>query len=551
MRAIISVANHEELVPFAQELAALHVTIYASSNTARILTAAGIPIHSLAEITGLPEAAHSPIELFHPAIYTAILAKHQEVDQWQQSSANGIAHIDIVISNLHPFQEDSSNRTTALADMISPFDAGHAALLRAAASNFTDVLVLTRPADYQPVLAELRATGGVSMTTRRRLAAVAFQHIATYDTQIATYLRSQDGDLFPEEMTLALHKVRELQHGENPHQSAVFYGWGRAGTPPTDASRGIAPPCDEELSKPLKAPQDQDVQQNMPPTIAGAAILQGRELSFKDILDIDAALNTVASFTSPTAVIINHTNPCGLACDDKLVEAYKRAHAGDPVAAYSGVVGFNRVVDKATAEEILPLFYECIIAPGYTPEALAILRQDSRLRILATCRPIGPYPLKARLDPCLLDMRRVSGGFLVQTPDYTDEQDISRHVVTERQPTFEELTDLLFAWKAVKHVKSNAIVLAKKLAIVGVGAGQTNRLYSVQIAVIRAGSRARGSVLASDAYFPFPDGIEAAAKAGVTAIIQPGGSNRDADIIRVANSYAIAMVYTGQRHFRH
>jgi len=544
MRAIISVANQEGLIPFARDLVTLRVEIYAASNTASALAAVGVPIHRLAELTGSAEHRDDPMELLHPALYSALLTPSQ------QEPAGGNHPIDMVVSNLQPFPEES-NHNAPLASVIDLHNIGNAALLRAAATNFTEVLVLTRPVDYQTVLGEWRTTGSVSMSTRRRLAATAFQHLATYDTQIATYLRSQDSDLFPDEMTLALHKVRELRYGENPHQSAVFYGWGRAGTPPADRTEGIALEGSEEARKPLKAPQAQEAHPNMPPTIAGAAILHGKELSFNSILDLDAALNTVASFTSPTAVIINHTNPCGLACDDQLVEAYKRAHAGDPVAAYSGVVGFNRVVDKATAQEMLPLFYQCVIAPGYTPEALAILQQDQNLRILATRRPIGPYTLKARLDPCLLDIRRISGGFLVQTPDYTDEQDISRQVMTERQPTFEELTDLLFAWKAVKHVKSNAIVLAKKLAIVGVGAGQTNRLYSVQIAVIRAGSRARGSVLASDAYFPFPDGIEAAAKAGVTAIIQPGGSIRDADIIRTANSYAIAMVFTGQRHYRH
>jgi phosphoribosylaminoimidazolecarboxamide formyltransferase/IMP cyclohydrolase len=550
MRAVISVANQEGLVPLVQELVDLGVVPYASASAASSLIAAGMPVRSLSEITGAADIVGGPGEMLHPALYAAILARRGEPGHRQQPTTGAIAPIDIVISNLHAIAEDGANRAMALADIVNPLDAGHVALLQAAASNFANVLVLTRPADYPTVLAEWRVTGSVSFSTRRHLAAIAFQHIATHDTQIAAYLRSQDNELFPDEMTLALRKVRELRHGENPHQSAVFYGWGRAGAPATGAPEGVMPASDA-VGKPRKAPPGQETHADIPPTIAGAVMLHGQELSFNHILDVDAALNTVASFTSPAAVIINHTNPCGLACDDQLVEAYKRAHAGDPVAAYGGVAGFNRVVDRATAEELVQLPYECIIAPGYTAEAMALLRQNQQLRILATGRPIGPYPLKARLEPGLLDMRRVSGGFLVQTPEYTDEQDISRQVVTERQPTFAELTDLLFAWKAVKHVKSNAIVLAKKLAIVGVGAGQSNRLYSVQIAVDRSGGRARGSVLAADAYFPFPDGIEAAAKAGVTAIIQPGGSIRDAEIIRVANSYAIAMIFTGQRHFRH
>ena len=288
------------------------------------------------------------------------------------------------------------------------------------------------------------------------------------------------------------------------------------------------------------------------PTVAGATMLQGKELSFNNILDLDAALNTVANFTAPTAVIIKHTNPCGLACDkEHLVEAYKRAHQGDTISAYGGIIGFNRAVDAATANELAPIFYEAIIAPGYEPEALEVLRKKKNLRLLSTNAVIGPPATKSAFAPWQLDVRRVSGGFLIQTPDLITEQELHCQVVTEREPTLEEVTDLLFAWKAVKHVKSNAIVLAKKLMVIGVGAGQTNRVYSVQIAVEKAGQRARGSVLASDAYFPFSDGVEAAAKAGVTAIIQPGGSIRDDEAVRMANRYAIAMLVTGQRHFRH
>ncbi|HEY7834714.1 MAG TPA: bifunctional phosphoribosylaminoimidazolecarboxamide formyltransferase/IMP cyclohydrolase, partial [Ktedonobacterales bacterium] len=268
----------------------------------------------------------------------------------------------------------------------------------------------------------------------------------------------------------------------------------------------------------------------------------------------DAALTAVASFTAPTAVIIKHTNPCGLACGDTLIEAYRHAHAGDPVSAYGGIIGFNRAVDEATAAELSSIFYEAIIAPGYAPEALALLRQKKNLRLLATGAPIGPAatpPAASAGDLYALDARRVSGGVLLQTPDIASEQEIQRQVVTEREPTFEEITDLLFAWKAVQHVKSNAIVLARRLSVVGVGAGQTNRVFSVEIAVQKAAGRARGAVLASDAYFPFPDGVEAACKAGVTAIIQPGGSIRDNEAIRMANHYGVAMLMTGVRHFRH
>jgi phosphoribosylaminoimidazolecarboxamide formyltransferase/IMP cyclohydrolase len=286
--------------------------------------------------------------------------------------------------------------------------------------------------------------------------------------------------------------------------------------------------------------------------VAGSEVLHGKELSFNNLLDLDSALTTVQSFTAPAIAIIKHTNPCGLACDDSLVEAYKRAHSGDPISAYGGIIGSNRRLDEATAHEISQLFYEAIIAPEFTPGALAILRKKKNIRLLATHTPIEPKSINTQaLHAGHPDVRSVSGGLLLQTPDAVGEREAEYNVVTDRDPTLEEVTDLMFAWKAVRHVKSNAIVLAHKLMLVGVGAGQMNRVTSVQLAVEKAADRARGSVLASDAYFPFADGVETAAKAGVTAIIQPGGSVRDEETIRMANHYAIAMIFTGRRHFRH
>ena len=282
-------------------------------------------------------------------------------------------------------------------------------------------------------------------------------------------------------------------------------------------------------------------------TVADAEVLHGKELSFNNLLDLDGALAAAQSFTAPTIAIIKHTNPCGLSCDETLAEAYKKAHAGDPISAYGGIVGSNRPIDAATAQEISQLFYEAVIAPEFTAEALEILRKKKNIRLLATHRPIEPVGTGIGR----LDVRSVSGGLLLQTPDAVGERDVAYNVVSEREPTFDEVTDLMFAWKAVRHVKSNAIVLAHKLSLVGVGAGQMNRVTSVQIAVEKASNRAHGAVLASDAYFPFSDGVETAAKAGVTAIIQPGGSIRDEETIRMANHYAIAMIFTGQRHFRH
>jgi len=288
------------------------------------------------------------------------------------------------------------------------------------------------------------------------------------------------------------------------------------------------------------------------PTIAGSEVLHGKELSFNNLIDLDAALAAASSFTAPTVVIIKHTNPCGLACDDVLADAYKKAHTGDPISAFGGIIGSNRVIDAATASQIHQLFYEAIIAPDYTPEALQILREKKNLRLLATHCPIEPKGINSQtLTTGHPDIRSVSGGLLLQTPDAAGEQEIEYSSVTDREPTLEEVTDLMFAWKVVRHVKSNAIVLAHKLTIVGVGAGQMNRVASVQLAVEKAADRARGSVMASDAYFPFSDGVEAAAKAGVTAIIQPGGSIRDEESIRMANRYGIAMIFTGRRHFRH
>ena len=318
-------------------------------------------------------------------------------------------------------------------------------------------------------------------------------------------------------LTLPLERVQTLRYGENPHQEAAFYRWSGMRGGDTTA------------------------------TVANAEVLHGKELSFNNLLDLDGALAAVQSFTAPTIAIIKHTNPCGLACDENLVEAYKKAHGGDPVSAFGGIVGSNRSIDEATAQEISQLFYEAVIAPEFEPSALNILQKKKNIRLLATHRPIEP----AGADASKLDVRSVSGGLLLQTPDAVGEREITYRVVTEREPTLEEVTDLMFAWKAVRHVKSNAIALAHKLMLVGVGAGQMNRVTSVQIAVEKAAERARGAVLASDAYFPFADGVEAAAKAGVTAIIQPGGSIRDEESIRMANHYAIAMIFTGQRHFRH
>lgn len=537
MRALLSVSDKAGIETLARGLRTLGCDLISTGQTAQALREAGVDVLAVADVTGFPEILGGRVKTLHPAIHGGILARRADAAHMAELAEHGIEPIDIVVCNLYPFSEAATEPNVSLDTALEHIDIGGVTLLRAAAKNFRDVVVVVRPVDYPGVLTELEETGAVSLAARRRLAAVAFQHTALYDTAIAEYVRAGTEEAtFPGELTIGLRRLQTLRYGENPHQQAALYGWGCRG-------RGLTDEADAT---------DDGASENSHPTVAGAHLLHGKELGFNNLLDLDAALSTVASFTSPTAVVVKHTNPCGLACSDSLVDAYRRAHGGDPVAAYGGILGFNREVDGATAAEVSHIFYSAIIAPAYTEEAFDILSKKKNLCLLSTGTPIGPSAVSANaLDPSMLDVRRVSGGLLVQTPDIVSEHDVQCTVVTEREPTLEEVTDLLFAWKAVQHVKSNAIVLAKKLTVVGVGAGQMSRVNSVHIAVDRAADRARGSVMASDAFFPFSDGVEAAAKAGVTAVIQPGGSIRDDESIRMANRYGVAMIVTGQRHFRH
>lgn len=537
MRALLSVSDKAGIETLARGLHALGCDLISTGQTAQALRDAGVPVTTVEDVTGFPEILGGRVKTLHPAIHGGILARRADAGHMAEIAKHGIEPIDIVVCNLYPFAEVTAGVGISLDTALEHIDIGGVTLLRAAAKNFRDVVVIVRPTDYPGVLAEIEQSGSVSVGTRRRLAAVAFQHTALYDTAIAEYVRADTEEAsFPSELTIGLRRLQTLRYGENPHQQAALYGWGCRGRGLTDEAEATDP----------------DASVDTHPTVAGARLLHGKELGFNNLLDLDAALATVASFTSPTAVVIKHTNPCGLACSDTLVDAYRRAHGGDPVAAYGGILGFNREVDAATATEISHIFYSAIIAPAYSEEALEILSKKKNLCLLSTGTPIGPSAVSVgALDPSMLDLRRVSGGLLVQTPDIVSDHDVQCTVVTEREPTLEEVTDLLFAWKAVQHVKSNAIVLAKKLTIVGVGAGQMSRVNSVNIAIDRAGDRARGSVMASDAFFPFSDSVEAAAKAGVTGVIQPGGSIRDEESIRMANRYGIAMIVTGQRHFRH
>ncbi|MBI3967323.1 MAG: bifunctional phosphoribosylaminoimidazolecarboxamide formyltransferase/IMP cyclohydrolase [Chloroflexi bacterium] len=517
MRAIVSVSDRTNLTELVRGLQELGTEVFATDGTRRALADAGVEVASVGELTSFPELLGGRLKTIHPLVHGGILARRDVPDQIAQLQEHGIQTIDVVVVNLYPFYETATRPDANEADIIENIDVGGPALLRSAAKNFEHVVCLSDPADYGPVLDQLR-NGGVDPKTRRRLAGKAFQHTAIYDTHIASYLRDAE-ELFPETLSLALEKVQDLRYGENPHQRAAFY-----------RDRSLAP---------------------MPSGVTSAVQLNGIPLSFCNTIDVDAAWSVVSEFSAPSVAIIKHTNPCGLACAETLVEAYKRAHAGDPMSAFGGAIGLNRTVDEPTAREIAQTFYEDIIAPDYEPEALAILKKKKNLRILAVRRR-QMDSMTAHIEARdRLDVKRVSGGFLVQTYDQNPLDQEPLKTVSERRPTLDELTDLEFAWRAVKHVKSNAIVLARQLMVVGVGAGQMSRVDSVELALKKANDRSIGSVLASDAFFPKPDGVEAAARGGVTAIIQPGGSIRDADIIAEANRHHLAMIFTGHRHFKH
>jgi phosphoribosylaminoimidazolecarboxamide formyltransferase/IMP cyclohydrolase len=407
-----------------------------------------------------------------------------------------------------------SREGVTLDEALENIDIGGPTMLRAAAKNFPSVIVLVDPADYQPVLEKLKA-GGLELDERKKLAQKAFQHVAVYDTAISQYLR-QGIDSFPDEMTIGLRKRLDLRYGENPHQQAAFYA-------------------------------EQTVSTKQDSGITLAKQLWGKELSFNNILDADAAWGAAVDFAEPTVAIVKHTNTCGLASHPDIDEAYRRAFSGDTVSAFGGIVASNRTVNKEMAEAMRSVFYEIVIAPEYEADALEVLKKKKNLRILLAELP----PDYATTPIGYLDYRRVKGGLLVQTSDSLAEDNIQLKTVTKRSPTKAELKDLLFAWRAVKHIKSNAILLVKEKTIVGMGAGQPNRVVSVDIAKSKAGNKSKGSVMASDAMFPFPDSVEQAAEGGVTAIIQPGGSIRDEDSIKAADKHNIAMVFTGIRHFLH
>lgn len=510
MRAILSVYDKTGLEGFARGLVELGFQIFSTGGTKKALEEAKVPVKSISQLTGFPEILDGRVKTLHPAVHGGILARRNLPQHLAQLAENRIELIDLVVVNLYPFVQTVSKKGVTLEEALENIDIGGPTMIRASAKNFPSVLVVVDPQDYQPVLEKLRR-GAVELEARKVLAQKAFQHVAIYDTAISSYLwQGEEG--FPPYLTLALKKASDLRYGENPHQKAVFY---------------------QELS--LSAETG----------LANAIQLGGRELSFNNILDFDSAANVVRDFSLPTVAIIKHNNPCGLASHSNLAEAYRRALTGDPVAAFGGVVSTNRPIDLAAAQEIDKTHYDGIIAPEYAPQALALLQRKKELRLMALPALGEPPQQKA------LDWRRVKGGVLLQTPDLITEAESKPRLVTRRAPTKEEERDLFFAWRAVKNIKSNAIVLAKDETLLGMGAGQPSRVVSVQLSLERAGERARGSALGSDAFFPFPDGVEMAAKGGVTAIIQPGGSVKDEDVIKVADKHNIAMFFTGIRHFKH
>ena len=515
MRALLSVANRDGISAFARELQRLDVTVFATDGTREHLAADGIEVASVSDLTEVPPLVGGQVRTFHPAIYAGILARRDIPEQLAQLADHGLEVIDLVVVNVKPFAPEVGRGHVSIDEAIEMIDVAGAALLGAGARNAAGVVAVCDPSHYGLVIDEMRTLGQVSAETRYRLAADAFSTVAAYYAEIAAYLNQIGGNSYPKRLAMVLEKVADLPYGENPHQRAAFY------RETTHRSGTLA-----------------DVKQ-----------LQGDPPSFNNLLDLDAAYRIASDYTAPTVVIAKHTDPVGIASGEELVEAYRRALDTDPVSSFGGIVGVNRELDGATAREIAANSYEAVIAPGFSQAARGILEAKPGIELLAV--PASPMEGMRDYGIANLDFKRVAGGLLVEALDAVDLDRGQLQVVTRRHPTLGELTDLLFAWRAVRHVRSNAIVLARNGATVGIGAAQASRNVSVDIALRRAGDRAKLAVMASDAYFPFPDGIQVAANAGVTAIIQPGGSIRDEMAIEVADRHHLAMVFTGRRHFRH
>ncbi len=546
-RALLSVSDKTGIAELARDLVALGVEIVSTGGTAAALGEAGIAATPLSEITGFPEILGGRVKTLHPAVHGGLLAVRTDPGHSAELARHGIRPIDLVAVNLYPFEAALAARLASpggadLGAMIEEIDIGGVTLLRAAAKNFDGVVVLSAPAQYRPVVDELRRTGTVSRETRLDLAWDAFARTSAYDAAIARYLGDQGGTRrsgagpFPQHLLLAFEKVEDLRYGENPHQRGAFYRG-----PGIDMGPGSVPPGGDARY----------------PSVASARQLAGKALSYNNIFDLDAALDLVRQFADPAAVIVKHGIPCGVGTGESPHAAYLRAREGDPVSAFGGIVALNRPVDCATAEALGETFLEAVIAPAFAEAALVALTRKKNLRLMEA-GPVGPAraapsaPPDASPEPTPeLDFRRVRGGLLVQDRDDLDLVEGDLRVVTSRAPTEREWADLRFAWTVCRYVRSNAVVFARDLQVVGVGAGQMNRVEPVRLAARQAGERARGAVMASEAFFPFPDAVAVAVASGITAVIQPGGSVRDAEVIAAAEAAGVAMVTTGIRHFRH
>ncbi|WP_082235208.1 bifunctional phosphoribosylaminoimidazolecarboxamide formyltransferase/IMP cyclohydrolase [Halobacillus massiliensis] len=507
-RALLSVSNKAGLTDFAKGLVELGYELISTGGTKRAIEEAGLPVLSISEVTEFPEIMDGRVKTLHPSVHGGLLAKRSNKDHMRQLDELNIETIDLVVVNLYPFKETIAKPDVTEADAIENIDIGGPTMLRSAAKSFEDVVVIVDPEDYEGVLNSLQSED-LSFEARRKLAAKVFRHTANYDAMIAGYFAELVEEAYPETYTVTYEKVQSLRYGENPHQTAAFY---------KKANHKGA-------------------------SLAYAEQLNGKELSYNNIQDANAALDVVLEFTEPAAVAVKHMNPCGVGIGKDLFEAYSKAYAADPVSIFGGIVALNREVDGETAAKLKEIFLEIVIAPSFSQEALDILTAKKNLRLLKV-EMNKPETQTQKLTS-------VSGGLLVQDTDEGSLEDVELEVATERQPDEQELKDLELGWKVVKHVKSNAIVVAKADQTLGVGAGQMNRVGAAKIAFEQAGEQAKGAIMASDAFFPMPDTVEAAAEAGITAIIQPGGSKRDQDSIDACNKHGIAMVFTKMRHFKH
>jgi len=527
-RALLSVSDKRELVPLARALVARGVELLSTGGTAVELTAAGVPVVQVADYTGSPEILEGRVKTLHPKIHGGLLGRPTPAHE-AEMAAHGIGPIDLVVVNLYPFEATVAREGVAFADAVEQIDIGGPAMLRSAAKNHERVTVIVDPDDYPAVIAELEASGGVSAARRRSLAQKVYAHTSAYDAAIAAYLSAvdvgDDGALagarrdLPDTLGVQWQRAYGLRYGENAHQPAAFY---------VDARTPL-------VASPSKRP-----------TLASAEVLGGKQLSYNNLLDLDAALGLVLELAGPAAVVVKHTNPCGVAEGGDVARAYERARAADPLSAFGGIVAVNRVVDGALARLLVETFLECVIAPGFDAEARDLLAAKKNLRLVAAGGAWAPSAGERAWS-----IRTIAGGALVQAVDTGMVDVAAAKVVTRRAPTDAERADLAFAWRVAKHTKSNAIVFASGGATVAIGAGQMSRVDSVRICERKAGAALRGAVVASDAFFPFRDGLDVLATAGATAVIQPGGSVKDDEVIAAADEHGLAMVFTGMRHFRH